>query len=529
MYTDANNDRTGLALDAARRHSPLVLLCGAALAIAGLLLGLSSPPTYTSVATVLVNPVQGAPFGPDSRNNQINLQTEAALVRTQAVAEIAASIMGEQAPDADLRTRVRATVPSSTQVLEIAYTGDSAQEAQQGAQAFADAFLVYRSQRAQESADRRTSALGDQRESLEGNLREATAQLSAAEDGSADQTYLRQLVESYTDQLSVLDAEASGLSDVDVDPGQVISPAEVPSTAGGLGLAVFTGAGLLAGLALGAALAFVRERTDDRIRHPSQIADRRVLAVVPRGRRSAAEPVTVNAPGSEPAEAYRRLRVAVGTSVPAGATLALTSVSSSQSSAVVAANLAVSATRAGSRVVLVDAGGGDEATTLLGVGRGDGLSEALLDGVAVEGLLKETDVGPLALTAGSQPALAGERYLGKELQAVLQDLRSRSDLVLLATPTAVSADGESLASVVDGVILVVTLGHTTVAEVMTAREVMATVGATVIGTVVQARQPGRRGRSRRNVSRPAAAPHTPDVGPGPLVESSADERLHSSR
>lgn len=533
MNNNAIDGPRALALSTLRRQAPLVIVCGIVGALVGLVLGLGRPPVFTSTATVLVNPVQGAPFSPESRNNQVNLQTEAALVGTPAVADIARSILGDQsAVDADLRNQVSTVVPPSTQVLEISFTALDAPAAQQGAQAFADAFLVYREQRAQEVVERQLAAITEQRATVESNLREATAQLSTDEDDAANQNYLNQLVESYTSQLSALDGEASGLSDVSIVPGQVVSPAEVPGSASGLDLSVYVLAGLLAGLTAGISVGLLRERTDDRLRDPAQLGDGRVLAVLPRAARTAAEPITVTEPSSAASEGYRRLRVAVGTTVPAGRALCVSSVSADRSAAAVAANLSVSISRTGGTVVLVDASGRDEAAELLGSAGGTGLSEALLDAVPVTQLTRGTASGPMIVSGGKRPTLAGERYLSSGLRTVLDDLRSPSDMVIVAAPPVTSADGESLASMVDGVILVVTLGHTTSLDVANARETLQAIGATIVGLVVQ-EPPRRRGRQRSSghpgpSSDGSADVESPDPGDDPRRVSPAHAPLHSS-
>ncbi|MCC7103721.1 MAG: CpsD/CapB family tyrosine-protein kinase, partial [Chloroflexi bacterium] len=124
--------------------------------------------------------------------------------------------------------------------------------------------------------------------------------------------------------------------------------------------------GLLIGLIVAAALAVLIEELDDRLRAPVDVAELAggpPLAVLGRIRRhpwrkapASADLVTLSAPRSTHAEAFRTLRTslrfAVGDRLPRS--VLITSAGPSEGKTLVASNLAVALAQAGHRVLLVD-------------------------------------------------------------------------------------------------------------------------------------------------------------------------------
>ncbi len=72
------------------------------------------PAPYKATATVLVSPLEGNPYSPDGRGDDlVNLQTEAQLVTTDRVSKIAGQKLGHE-PEGTVAVDVRRTRRCST-------------------------------------------------------------------------------------------------------------------------------------------------------------------------------------------------------------------------------------------------------------------------------------------------------------------------------------------------------------------------------------------------------------------------------
>jgi capsular polysaccharide biosynthesis protein len=116
-------------------------------------------PVYASTAKVLVKPISASQLV--AGNVIVNLDTESGLVTSPAVAKIAAETLPGNEAVYQLISHVSVSAPANTQFLDITFTDPSPQRAQQGAQAFAEAYIEFRRQQALEAYS--TAAHGYQR------------------------------------------------------------------------------------------------------------------------------------------------------------------------------------------------------------------------------------------------------------------------------------------------------------------------------------------------------------------------------
>ena len=143
-----------------RRHWWILVLAvglgaGAAVAITE-----TQPKVYRSATSVLVSPAGTDTNASGGRTKgDINLDTEAQLVRSTAVANGAKQLLRSPAASDELAKAVTVEVPANTTVLVIAYTGDSPQAAQSSSHAFAEAYLRNRETSARARLDRDAAAL----------------------------------------------------------------------------------------------------------------------------------------------------------------------------------------------------------------------------------------------------------------------------------------------------------------------------------------------------------------------------------
>jgi Mrp family chromosome partitioning ATPase/capsular polysaccharide biosynthesis protein len=502
-----------------RRHWWLVVL----LAAAGL--GAASqvtdwlPMVYEASTSVMVEPTSGGQGTGAGRGPEINLDTEAQLVTSTAVATGAASLLHSTAPPAALVADVSVQVPPNTSVLVIAFDAAHARDAQAGSRAFAQAYLRNRADSARADIAGRVAVLTDKLNQLNTSLAQVNAGIGARSPDRADLDTQRSTIVS---QINTLTSELDDLSTTTVEAGQVIQDADLPTTPVQPDRLLNLACGLLAGLVLGTGGALGRERLGRRVYAANALrrVDVPVIANIPvRGYAlDAAFP-----PGGTAGRAFDRLRNEVVARMPAavrpirrpaltaaspraggdpagarpapsGQTIVVTGASSGVASAVVAANLAAAFARTGAETVVVSARHDDSPTGVtsldraLGVHARPGLSDVLDGQVSLRRAIQRAPGHPCLHVVA-----AGERGLVQSpaLPDILATLRARAEYVVVEAPsTATSADAQSLASLADAALVAVELRRTRYAEVRDAADQLRRIGTPLLGVVAVARLTG---------------------------------------
>lgn len=203
----------------------------------------------------------------------------------------------------------------------------------------------------------------------------------------------------------------------------------------------------------------------------------------------AADLVTVAAPRSLAAEAYRTLR----TNLQFAAldrpvrTLLVASAGLDEGAPEVAANLAVVFAQAGQRVALVDADlRRPSLHRLFGVANRGGLTGAVLaDEVDAPALGATTVEGLALLVAGPLPPNPADLLGSQRVQRLVAGLTAQHDLAIFAAPPVTAVpDAAVLAPRVDGVLLVLAAGKTRRETALQAKEQLARVQARILGAVL---------------------------------------------
>jgi succinoglycan biosynthesis transport protein ExoP len=503
----ADQDAQGRLTGVARRHLKLVCSLAAVATVAGVAGGFLLPASAKATATVLISPLDGNPYSTNGRGDDLtNLQSEAALVQADAVQQV----VRQKFRAAD-RSRVAVTVPPNTQVLLITYTGSSATAARDGAQAFANGYLTYRQQRAQGVLNDRSAKLREQEKKVQQELTSSTRKLAAA--STAQKAYLQQRITAYNNQLGVIDEQNNDIAATPVNAGSVITPAQPPSGSLTTRAAVFGGVGLAVGLFAGLLIALTLERSDRRLRDARTVG--RLGVPVLSTVSSSGGLVLVTAPKSRAGEAYRRLRAAVVASVQERpVTLLVTSATPAASATLVSSNLAVALAHAGSATIMVDASFSETSpSALFGLGQSKGLSDVLMRGTDPTQLLVNADSQLRLLPRGPGAGAAAERFSGPRMRETVRLLRDKAEYILINAPSVHDANAQALCTLADAVLIVVTLGQTTRADIEQAYTEAERAGAIVIGTVVE--EPRSRRASSRDSSPRSSAPRRGDHASGP--------------
>jgi capsular exopolysaccharide synthesis family protein len=307
-------------------------------------------------------------------------------------------------------------------------------------------------------------------------------------------------------------AEAVEAGDIDV-----VALAPLPSTPLLNSAALKVVLGLILGLALGTVIAYILEALNTSIRRPEDLeAVLHVpgLAVIPRitdGSRNAqshfrrllgsgkaahptvGSPLTGNQTFSIGIEAFRNLRTGLIWS-DGGETLrslVVTSAAPGEGKTMTAANLAVTLAYDGLRVLLVDCDiRRPRIHGLFQLPRSPGLMELLRASgdpdVPPPRAIRETPVARLSvLTCGALPVNAANLLSGTRMRVLLAELQEQFDIIVLDTPPVLAtADASIVASLTDGVLLVVRAGTTDRNAAQRAYQQLANVGARVVGTVL---------------------------------------------
>jgi polysaccharide biosynthesis transport protein len=348
-----------------------------------------------------------------------------------------------------------------------------------------------------------------------------------------------QTLTSASDQVRQEYQRARMAEEVEAGDVEIVNLADLPYVPQWTTTPLKLALGLLLGLMLGSGLAFLLEALNTSIRKPEDLElalHLPGLAVIPRLASNSAAPQrrgllrpgkraeleskrgessalgTLTQPFSVGVEAFRMLRTSLvwceqGDNMK---TLVVTSAAPGEGKTLTSANLSVTFAHDGLRVLLVDcdvrrprlhglfqvprspglmelltptySNGADVSTSLTfdpGAGRTD-------SGRPISDVIRSTSVRGLSLlTCGALPTNPSGLLSGVRMRVLLQELAKSFDLVILDTPPVLAtADAGILASLADGVLLVVRAGQTDRVAAKRAHQQLVNVGARVVGTVL---------------------------------------------
>jgi Mrp family chromosome partitioning ATPase len=272
--------------------------------------------------------------------------------------------------------------------------------------------------------------------------------------------------------------------------------------------------GFILGIVLGVGLVFAREAFDTRIRSAEEVANALGLPLfgrLPRPdkelRKSDRLALLADPHGTD-SEAYRKLRVSLDFANldPRAQMLLVTSAVAQEGKSTTAANLAVAMAGAGKRVILLDldlrqpyldrffglTGRPGLTDVILGTAElDDALAPVVVPG-GVEPQPRGNGHGPThsgallhVLVAGDPPADPSSLLVSQPLAALLTELRSRADMIVIDTPPVLPvADTMGLTSLADGYLVVSRLDLVRRPMVHELRRELASARAVGLGVVV---------------------------------------------
>ncbi|GAA2595759.1 hypothetical protein GCM10010435_88470 [Winogradskya consettensis] len=478
-----------------RRHWWLVLLLTVAGVAAGVAVTRIMPKVYEASTLVLVLPVEQDANSQNGRTKgSVNLDNEAQLVVSGAVATRAGALLRSPVSPVELARDVSVEVPPNTTVLTIRFSADNARDAQTGSHAFAEAYLLNRDETARAVLDEQIKSLNLKVRQQNASLNLINTKLSRSPSGSSERSNLESLRSNSQNQLNDLTGRLNALTTATINAGSVISDAREPESPVSPNSMLNLAGGAMIGLLLGLGCAFLRERFDRRLRTAVDVRDRgRIPVLAALDERTTPTFDDVLQPYGPGGRIFNRLRNEILASLTAGdQIIVVTGASRGSATTLVAANLATSLARTGSDVVLIGAHLPDSVmdaaplARMLGVSTSPGLSELLAGRVVLKDVLQRTPRIPAlrVITTGGAATAAGLMQ-SQRLRDTLDALRRQAAYVVIEAPsTSSSADAQSLASLADAAILAVELRRSKRPALLDAAEQLRRVGTRLLGAVV---------------------------------------------
>jgi capsular exopolysaccharide synthesis family protein len=254
--------------------------------------------------------------------------------------------------------------------------------------------------------------------------------------------------------------------------------------------------GLIIGVVLGCFGALVRDWTDQRLRSGEDITEALGVAMlgsvphIPGPANPLAQGRKVDLePASDVAETYRTIRTAVffGTPDRESRTILVTSPAPGDGKSTFASNLAIAMAQTGKRILLVDCDFRRPMQHRIFEARpGVGLSTVLAGHEALDRAIQATGIAGLdILPAGPVPGNPSEILNSQSFNEVLEELSVRYEHVVVDSPAVMAvADARILAAMCSVTILVLRAQSTTRKTAMHARRALQSVGAAILGVVV---------------------------------------------
>ena len=264
-------------------------------------------------------------------------------------------------------------------------------------------------------------------------------------------------------------------------------------------------------LAFGVALALFLEYLDDTVKTTSDIeSGLRLpsLAIIPlagkpthrflparaqRNGNGGGPELLINTSGpSSLAEAYKHLRTSILLSTPGRSpqTLLITSSVPAEGKTTTAVNTATVLAQTGAKVLLIDADmRRPRLHQVFGLGNGEGLSAILSSDITEREILAKInqyqDSNIYLLSSGAIPPNPAELLGSSQMKRLLDiAVKTFTHIVIDSPPIASFTDGVLIASLVDGVMLVVRGGTTSRQVVKRSRQTLNEIGAKIIGVVL---------------------------------------------
>lgn len=448
-----NEDDTvefGQYLRVLRDHKRLLALGLVLGIVAGVVAAQLRAPTYTSNAQLVVQPVGLSGVESLNSDGNVNIATQQQLASSADVAERVRQNLDIEVSTSQLVGNLNVTVPARSSVLSFSFTALSAQDAQAGAQGFAQAYLDVRRDRGVDFINNQVSIAQGRVTDIQAAVEGARVTLASAAPNSEEAISAQVERDVLLSQLATLQTRIGELSSISIEPGKIIRPATLPPSDGRLTRILAIVSFALFGLLLGALAGFVQSRIDTRVRRADDVERNLNLPVFATlgGRKNK------GGPSEEVVLQLLAAQLLVATRATPGGMVALATPIEGPSVTGMAIRLATAMAERGALVTVVV----PEAPEVPGHDR-----------------VQVIDVAKMRRSTGG---------LGRS-NAALDEARVTSAIVIVSTPgTLTSAESLMLAGEADAVALIAQPGVTRTDDLQHAAAALEGMGTTVIGVIL---------------------------------------------
>ncbi|HEX7277948.1 MAG TPA: polysaccharide biosynthesis tyrosine autokinase [Acidimicrobiales bacterium] len=483
------------------KHRKLIVMLTVGVVVgASLLYSYVQEPVYAASARLLLQTKQSeSPFDPGSGayiDPARALATNIEVLKSQLVETEVRKRLG-------FSTGVTATPVGQTDVVQVTVESTDPKRAAEAANAYAEAYVDVRRKQAVDGL----LAAGKEIQDKIGGLQQQISQLDSQVSSTAgpDQNAVREslsgqrqalvqqqaLFKQTLDQLTVDANLASGGAQLVGSASEPTAPIKPRPTRNAVLAAVV-------GLLLGVGLAFLAEYLDDSIKTREDLerlsSPVPVIALIPAvlgwKERDEVRLVSVSAPTSAAAEAYRTLRTAiqfVALDKPMGV-VQVTSSNASEGKTTTLVNLGVALAKAGQRVILVCCDlRRPRLHQFLGLNNDVGFTSLLLGNAPLSRTLQAVPGVPRLrlLASGPLPPNPSELLSSGRTKEVFAALKGEADIVLIDSPPVLPVtDALVLFRQVDATLMVFSAGQTTQKHAATALAMAKQVNAPLVGVIL---------------------------------------------
>ena len=480
-----------------------------------------APKSYSATASVNVIPTaadqSNSVAGSRTSGATVNLDTEAQVVTSTAVATLAGKMMNSPLTPYKLAAQIAVTVPPNSSILDITCKASTAVGAATCANDFAKAYLQNRQQSAVADINGQLKTLSTQISALNAQIAALTTKISTLPSNSptkaadtaqldTDKSKLSNLTKDYANTNGELaNTNGGSINNVATPPGKPSSPKKL----------LILPSGLVLGLLIGLVLAFLVDRRDKRIHnatHAERVLDLPVLLDLPAG--AFGREVSIASPRSKTGQAFTDLAHGVAAALGEGNHVVFVAgATPGPAGSVVAANLAVTLARTHSEVVLVCANmNSTVAPKLLGLGEGEGLAELIAGNATVRDVVQGPAGMPglWVITPGADPSLAFYHLQHDTARALTSQLRRDARYVIIEAQAADDgADTFALGEFADAAVVTIEVARSTKSDATECVRRLRQLRTPVLGAAILPAL-GR----RISVRPPRQAPPRPGAGPG---------------
>ncbi|MBI5870565.1 MAG: AAA family ATPase [Actinobacteria bacterium] len=426
-----------------------------------------------------------------------NMQTAAELVKSPEVVSKVEERLGDELDGRNPALMISVSLIDKTDIMKLVATDGDPQVAADVANAFAVEYMAWR-----QKVDR--EVLSQARLPLEAQINSIPA-----EQRESSTTY--RVLADKLETVKLLEAMQTGNL-------EMVKPATVSQTAIARNPVTVGVVAFFISIIVGVGLIFLIERLDTKIRSTDEITrriDKPIISTIPRINSGYGSMVTLENPSGACSEAYRLLKTNLSYIEPDNdvKSIMITSPEPGEGKSTTIANLAITMARAGQRVIVMEADlRRPMLSHYLGLENSIGLTNAISGAFTLRETLQEIEAQDLIIrstigdqssgsgmgvnslngvkpvycvTSGPTPPNPGEMAASDRMAELIAEASDYADIVLVdAPPLGAVGDAASMATKVDGVLIVMKLAQTSRKSFGFIESFMETVPCNVLGLVV---------------------------------------------